>query len=109
MSVRSEQNNNNNNNSSNTNKILLKIESMASRKERIVNSSRKFSIHLNFHKYKTKKKKTIQEMNYNCYIFETMSYFATNHVAIVRTIAANSVKFHFSSKSQTSNNLIISD
>lgn len=29
-------------NNNNTNKILLKIESMASRKERLVNSSRKF-------------------------------------------------------------------
>lgn len=44
MSVRSEPSNNNNNSNSNTNKILLKIESMATRKERLVNTSRKFSI-----------------------------------------------------------------
>lgn len=44
MSIRSENNATNaaTNNNNNTNKILLKIESMASRKERLVNSSRKF-------------------------------------------------------------------
>lgn len=51
MSARSEANNNNNAtmpNNNNTNKILLKIESMASRKERLVNSSRKFLLSFYF-------------------------------------------------------------